>query len=276
MGGTARERPSHHRQSPSTLSPAERTQPFRFDGDRRGVLLLHGFTGSPFEMRLLGEHLARAGMSVVGPRLAGHCGTLSDLASSDWRAWYASAEAAFDELAARCDRVAVVGLSMGGLLTLELARKKRSAVAAVGLLATALWLRPFLMRTIRWAGRSRFMSTRSFPKWGSSDIADRAMRAANPKAPGFPVGTLNSLLDLMEHARAHIPDVDRPAFLAHGRADHTIPFACMDELLDRLASTEIEHLALDRSWHVVTLDVERDLVFARLGAFLARHLGTAP
>src|SRR5262249_59907002 len=95
--------------------------PFDFPGDRRGVLVLHGFTGTPFEVRPLGERLAKRGLTVVGPVIPGHCTTPQALGETSWRDWQAGAAAALDGLRARCDRIAVAGLSMGGLLAARLA-----------------------------------------------------------------------------------------------------------------------------------------------------------
>jgi carboxylesterase len=247
--------------------------PFRFDGDRRGVLLVHGFTGTPFEMRFLGEHLAGRGYSVVGPQLAGHCGTPADLGCTGWRDWYASVERAFDELRGRVERVAVVGLSLGGLLSLELARQRGPEVVAVGALASPLWLDPWIMRGIRWLGRNRLLGTRTVPKWGGSDIADPELRGRNPATRGMPLPALLSLLEVMETVRQHLGDVAQPAFVAHGRKDHTAPFACMEVLVRCLGSAEVEQLVLERSYHCITIDVEREALFQRLTAFLGRHLG---
>src|SRR4051812_24350152 len=117
--------------------PAVDVAPFRFDGAgpagvrRRGVLLVHGFAGTPFEMRGLGEALAARGFTVSAPNLAGHGPDAANLKATSWTDWYAGVERAFDELSASCDAVAVCGLSLGGLLTLELARRRGREIAAV-------------------------------------------------------------------------------------------------------------------------------------------------
>jgi carboxylesterase len=180
--------------------------PFRFDPPRgagcdpqHGVLLIHGFTGTPFEMRVAGEALAARGLVAVGPLLAGHGAGWAELGATGWRDWLASADRAFvdlrDELAPRGGRVAVVGLSLGGLLTLELARQRRDEIAAIAVLSAPLWLPEWMARGIRFAARSRWIGNGWIPKLGGSDIADRAMRKKNPTGRTFPVRALGRLLD---------------------------------------------------------------------------------
>jgi carboxylesterase len=244
--------------------------PFRFDGDRRGLLLVHGFCGTPFEMRPLGEALAARGFSVVGPALAGHAAEAARLVHTDWSDWYRSVERAFDELHARTDSVGVCGQSLGGLLALELARRRGAEVAAVATLAGALFIKPWMRDGIRRAAASRLLRHATIPKLFGSDIADRAMRRANPSR-GMPIGALASLLDCMEHVRARLGEIDRPALVVHARMDHTIPFAAADELAARLAGP-VERLTLERSHHVISLDVERAPLAAHLGGFFERQL----
>jgi carboxylesterase len=256
---------------PATTTAASDAGPFRFDGDRRGVLLVHGFTGTPFEMRLCGEALARRGYSVVGPLLAGHGGSAEELAATRWPDWYATVERAFDELRARTDRVAVVGLSLGGLLSLELARRRRAQLAAVGCMAAPLWIKPWMMRGVRRAARSWLLKNLVIPKWGGSDIVDAEMRRKNPGTPGMPVPALESLFDFMDHVHRHLGEVERPAFVAHAKNDHTAPVDCMRVVVDRVKGP-VDQLVLERSAHIITLDVEREVLFERLGRFLAPHL----
>src|SRR5205814_10602885 len=98
---------------------------------RRAALLLHGFTGTPFEMRFLGEKLAARGVRAVGPRLAGHATTFDELAATSYRDWFAGADAELADLKRSADKVAVVGLSLGGLIALDLARRNPDLVALV-------------------------------------------------------------------------------------------------------------------------------------------------
>jgi carboxylesterase len=262
-------------------------EPFRFNddvrGDRLGALVLHGFSGSPFEVRYLGERLAERGFAVVGPALAGHArGNPADLDATTWQDWYATVEQAFDELRARVRRVAVVGLSMGGLMTLHLARQRQGQVAAIGALSVPLWLPRHLEAAIRTARRGIAVAERvpplaaalaarggfAVPKAGGlSDIADPVMRAQNPTMPAMPVRALASLLELMRLVRAELPGVHAPAFVAHARRDHTAPYACLGALTASIGARDLRAVTLEHSFHVVTIDAERERLARLVGDF---------
>lgn len=147
---------------------------FQFEGGRNGVLLIHGLTGTPAEMRLFGKGLNRAGFTVHGMQLAGHCGSEADLLASGWRDWYASVEAAAAQLRPRVDNLFVAGLSMGALLALMLAEEQPQWVDGVGVLGVTFrydgWSTPRI-------GRLSFM----LPLLkGSASAADAASSSNRP------------------------------------------------------------------------------------------------
>src|SRR5512135_159715 len=154
------------------------SQPFSLGQGTRGVLVVHGFAGSPFAMRLLGEALAARGFAVDGVKLAGHAGTTRELARTTWRDWYQSAAEALDRLRDRVGgkRVAVVGLSMGGLLALELARLRGDALAAICVMSAPLWLPPQAEKFSRVMARLPLVRSLALPKLAGSDIRDPEMK----------------------------------------------------------------------------------------------------
>jgi carboxylesterase len=248
-------------------------------GDGRGALCLHGMTGTPFEVRPVGEGLAGIGYSVEVPVLAGHGGTLRDLAATQWPDWLASAERAMDQLRRNVgDRpIAIVGFSMGGLLALRLARLFPERIAALVIMAAPLRMRPFQTRGVRALCRLP-VDFKSYPfvcipKLKGSDVSDPEMRDANPSLRAFPLSAVTSLFDLMDQVRADLPNVRAPTLVIHGRQDHTVPMEDSLELTGSLGSEVIERLWLERSFHIVTLDVERSTVSSAVTSFLARHLG---
>ncbi len=252
-------------------------EPFSLGGGERGVLLVHGFTGSPFEMRLLGEALAARGFAVEGVKLAGHAGTTRDLARSTWHDWYRSAAEGLDRLRRRVDkrRVAVAGLSMGGLLTLELARQRGEDLAAICVMSAPLWLPPQAETFARVTARLPLIRNAALPKLAGSDIRDAEMKRRNGRAQGragMPLPALASLVELGAYLRDKLGDVETPTLLMHSEHDHTVPYACMDAIAHRLGTSEYKKVTLRESYHVITLDVERDTVFAAVADWFGRYL----
>lgn len=253
------------------------SEPFFRGAGSRGVLLVHGFTGSPFEMRLLGEDLAARGFAVEGVKLAGHVGTTRDLAASTWHDWYRSASDGMDRLRQRVgsDKIAVAGLSMGGLLTLELARQRGDELAAICVMAAPLWLPPQAETFARVTARLPLIRRAALPKLAGSDIRDPEMKRRNGIAQGragMPLPALASLVELGAHLRDKLGDVKVPTLLMHSERDHTVPFACMDGIASRLGTREYQKVVLHESFHVITLDVERDRVFAAVADWFGRYL----
>jgi carboxylesterase len=236
-----------------------------------GVLLIHGFTGTPFEMRYLGERLAERGFRALGPTLPGHGTTVDELDRTTWSDWYEGVERAVDQLLASSSRVAVVGQSLGGLLALRLAEQRGHDLAAVVPLAAPLWLfglaRLALRATRPGAVLGRLIPR--LPKLNGSDIRDRDMGRRNPAYGAIPVRALHQVAELMDVVRADLPAVRVPTLVVHGRRDHTAPYACSEEIAARVAAPIKRHRALERSYHLITMDVERDLVAAEVGDFLA-------
>lgn len=268
-------------------------EPFSLGAGSRGVLLVHGFTGSPFEMRLLGEDLAARGFAVDGVQLAGHAGASQlsrwratrELAATTWHDWYRSAAEAVDRLRARVGgrKVAVAGLSMGGLLTLELARQRGDELAAICVMSAPLWLPPQAETFARVTARLPLIRRLALPKLAGSDIRDPEMKRRNADAQGragMPLPSLASLVELGAHlrgpgrelGRSRLGDVKTPTLLVHSERDHTVPFACMDAIASRLGTAEYQKVVLHDSFHVITLDVERDTVFAAVAAWVDRYI----
>jgi carboxylesterase len=246
-------------------------EPFDFAGDERGVLCIHGFTGTPFEMRFLGESLAARGMTVRGIALPGHATRVEDLEPRGMTEWTEAVTAAFDELAARCRAVAVVGQSMGGLLAMHLATKR--PVAAAASLAAPLWfdgLAGFVARvTTRGplAGKVRYL-----PKLGGPDVRALDVKRQNPSYRAFPVRALGQLIAFMDLVDDALPDVRVPLLVLHGEHDHTAPVGSASRIAERVQARELRVRILPRSFHLLAIDEERTVVAAEVGTFFERHL----
>jgi carboxylesterase len=193
-----------------------------------------------------------------------------------WPEWLDSADAAFRALAAEtAGPIAVMGFSMGGLLALKLALRYPERIAALALLSVPLRLRPSQVRGIRLLGHLprplRVGPLRAIPKLRGSDVSDAGVRDANPCLPVMPLISLESLLQLMASVRDQLQQVRAPALVVHGRRDHTVPIADGFELAEGLGSPIVERLWLDRSFHLVGVDVERQQVAEAVTRFLAEQ-----
>lgn len=238
-------------------------EPFAFDGGPVGALLIHGFTGAPNEMRGLGEYLVARGMTVLGVRLAGHGTNIYDMEKTGWRDWYASAKAGLEELRARCEQVFVMGLSLGGALTLHLGAHNQ--VAGLVALATPIqvddwripWL-PVLKHFIR------------FSKKGPDDFHDPSVAEWHVDYDHQPTRCAISLLAFLRHLNEDLPEIEAPLLLMHSRADTQVPPRNMPYIYERVGSTDKEIVWLENSGHVVTEDLDKDEVFRRAWEFVQR------
>jgi carboxylesterase len=259
------------------MTPAEPdARPFLFEGDRgaeRGVLCIHGFTGTPFEMRGLGERLAQRGFTAAGPLLPGHGGGVAELNATTWRDWVAAMAAELTALRHRCRRVAIVGLSLGGLISLRLAARDPE-LPALAVLSVPLWLPfPATAGVLALGALSAYRGSRleSLPK-GGPDVRDPAARRGSPSLRAWPLLAAGSVLDFMPRVRAGLSRVRVPTLVMHADHDHVAAPACARELHARLGATDKRLVTLPRSYHVVTVDVERELVAREVGDFLDERM----
>lgn len=230
-------------------------QPFAHDGGPIGVVLSHGFTGTPATMRPWADRLAAAGYTVRLPLLPGHGGTWQQTNRSRWPQWYAAVEQAYDEVAARCDTVFAAGLSMGGTLVTRLAERKGSAIAGLVLVNPAFGTQRFDARLapyISWLVRSRASIGGDIKKPGVEE-------PANDRTP---VVAFASLYKLWKVTVADLGKVSAPIRMYRSVEDHVVdPLSA--ELLKRGAtSTSIDEIMLTNSYHVATLDYDAEQIFA--------------
>lgn len=250
--------------------------PFFYPGNEVGCLVVHGFTGQPGEVRWLGQHLNRQGCTVYGPRLAGHGTHINDMASIRWREWYIDVLAAYNLLRARCDKVFVLGLSMGGALAAALA--SREAVDGLVTMSAIYEITDWRARVLGLL--SPFM--KSLPKQPPEEdpfqetvIAEQRARGeepiGHPSYPGYPLNGLRQLQGLLKFVRAGLSQISAPVLLIHSRTDDVVPFENLDRYVRAVGSADKQALILENSLHVITEDVEREVVFEAVSDFIAAH-----
>lgn len=243
-------------------------EPFEATGGPEGALVLHGFTGSPFSMRGIAEKLADAGLTVELPRLPGHGTSVADLLTTGWGDWSAAADHAYLDLAARCSRVAVVGLSMGGTLACWLA-ERHPEIVGLALVNPAVEPLPDGLRA---ALREMLDGGTEVAPGIGSDIAkpDTDELAYD----GMPVAPVLSMFDGVAAVAAALGDIRCPVLLLSSREDHVVAPSSGD-LLEASAGGPVERVWLERSYHVATLDYDRDEVEDRTATFVTSMLAGA-
>ncbi len=254
--------PSLSQDLPACLRPSASAivgcEPLAADLGRAGLLVLHGFTGSPWEVRPLAEAARSLGFSVALPVLAGHATHVDDLADKRWPDWLASALEAHVWLQARCDRVHIAGLSMGALLALQIARSGRQPPPrSLLLLAPAMTLAPEVDAFVRAASRLGWPR-----RVGKGD--PRLPGGLRPPAYGaIPLRAARSLLALMDEVLADRTALAMPALSLHGEADATIPCERAQRLLAPLLGPQGLKVRVPDAGHLLLRTAQGEAVLRR-------------
>jgi carboxylesterase len=239
-------------------------EPWSTDGNEVGVLVLHGFTGSPKSVTPWAQRLGSEGWTVRVPRLPGHGTTWQDMNLTTWEDWYAEADRALRELTSRCSTVFVMGLSMGGSLTLRLAEVHGEAIAGIVLVNPAVhserpdrFLLPFLQKFIG-----------SFPGI-SNDIAKPGQdEGAYDK---IPLKAAHSMSQLWKLVKTDINKVTQPLLLFRSAQDHVVEPSNAEFILGHVSSVETQEVVLMDSYHVATLDHDAEIIVRDSIEFVRRH-----
>jgi carboxylesterase len=239
-------------------------EPYHHDGGEIGVLLCHGFTGTPQSLRPWGEFLAAHGLSVSLPRQPGHGTRWQEMNRTRWEDWYAEVEKAFADLQGRCPDVFVAGLSLGGCLALRLAEVHGEAIKGVmvvnpsiandvPLLRLAPVLKLFVHTVPGVAG--------DIKKGGTAELA-------YSRTPVRAAATLPRLWSLVQ---SRLGQVTQPLLVYHSTEDHVVKPTSVRILRERLTGGNLTVVELADSYHVATLDNDAAEIFAGSLEFIRTH-----
>lgn len=241
------------------------------EGDRAdvGVAVIHGLTGNPNSTRPLGESLNRAGYTVEVPRLPGHGTDVKDMARTRYLDWRTEVERVADDLAARCEQVILVGLSAGGTLVLDVASRRPDDVDGV-VTINAQVLQPD-QPLAKVAPLLQYVLPpvpRDLAGLPTDDIArPGADEHAYAKVPAKPT---QSLIRELPRIRAQLLDITQPVLVAYAPNDHSVPSKNSKAILELIGSGDVTELVCERSYHVITLDWDRELLESAVLDFVER------
>jgi carboxylesterase len=244
----------------------EGAEPFSAPGGPDGALVFHGFTGSPHSIRGVARALAGAGLAVEAPLLPGHGTSMDDMLRTGWDDWRATAEEAYDDLAGRCRRVVVAGLSVGGSLATSVAADHPDVA---GLVVVNPYIDPpalsfqDILRGLLAEGET------VIPSHLGSDIADGEAREVGYS--GTPIAPLLSLCEGLDRLLPRLADVTCPVLVMTSVEDHVVPPVSSDVLAEHV-SGPVERVRLENSFHVATLDHDRDEIERRAVDFARKVL----
>ena len=245
-------------------------EPFYLPGKgknaRVGCLLIHGFTGAPKEMRWMGEYLNAQGFTCLGLRLNGHATKPEDMVRSRYQDWMLSVEDGYNLLKGSTDRIFLIGLSMGGILSLLMSTKLETE--GVFVMST-----PYRLPD---DPRLRFIKQISvflkyMPKNDESPDAgwfDKDAFAEHVSYPNNPVRAIAELRILMKKMRAALPEVNVPVFLVHSKDDNYVIKDSMQQIFDHLGTTDKQMMWVEGSGHVIPREPARELVFSTAIKFI--------
>jgi len=227
-----------------------------------GCLLLHGFTSSPQEMAGLAALLAAKGFTVRAPRLPGHATHPRDLLHVSHHDWLVAAEQGLQDIRRITRQQVAIGLSLGATLALHLAAN--FDLAGVVALAPALKLSWWATATVHLLSPFNYIRRKA----AGPDVKDRAGKALLRSYQSYPIAAAKPALRLMRLVRAELARITAPLLAVHAVEDHTIPVSNLEYLLQRVQSTQVDKLIVTNSYHVLTVDHDREEIFARVLAFI--------
>ena len=229
-----------------------------------GILLVHGFTGSPASMRPWGEFLHSKGYTVRVPLLPGHGTRPEDLNKVKWQEWPAKVEFELSELRKSCDVVFLVGLSMGGGTVLNVATSHNETLAGVVLVNPMIHVKGVPVELAFFLSRLQKMRTSVGDDIKRPGITEYGYDA-------LPAVGVYELLKMLHYTRKRLHDVTAPMLLFHSIDDHTLPVTNTEIVMKGVGSRQKQRIELVNSYHVATLDYDQEVIFENSRLFIESH-----
>lgn len=241
----------------------EQAEGFFYKGTDVGVLVIHGFTGSTQSMRYLGERIAEGGYTVYGPRLTGHGTHQEDMEKASYNDWIRDVESGLEKLEKSCSTIFVTGLSMGGTLTLYLA-ERHPEIAGIMPINAAIDL-----PGMRDYYEEIFDGSERFVAGIGSDIKKSGVEELAYSLT--PVKSMKELLVLTEEVKTNLQEITVPTLIFSSVVDHVVPPENSKEIYNMISSKDNKTVYLENSYHVATLDNDKELIADQCIEFIKHH-----
>lgn len=248
---------------------SQQVEPFFFQGGKVGCLLVHGFSGSPSEMRQVGEELHKSGYTVSGVLLAGHGKAPSDMKKTDWKDWYNSVERSYQELEAICEQIFLIGLSMGGLLCIHGAvNLKSSKLKGIIPICAPIFLADKKSALAPIAQYFKGYYRKKVNK------KDEALNADNQRFTYYeiPLNCLASLLKLIKTVKGELGQVKIPALVLQSRNDKVVVPKSGEYIYRTLGTSKKKLEWLEKSGHLATIDIQQEKLLRLIKRFIVKNI----
>lgn len=254
---------------PKLLYKEERhlvNQPFFFEGtNKKGVLLVHGWTTTPYELRRLGKYLNDNGYTVMSPMLRGHGTVPKDLEGIKWTDWMADLEKAYRELKNKCDTVYLIGTSIGSNLSIIFASQK-SEVAGLVLMAAPYEIRKekFVEVVGKFLSKIKKYNRKFYPP--TFGVSTTITRLISYKT--YPIKNALEVLDLIKKSRDMLPQISQPCYIIQSSSDHIVTKKSLEKIYEKIGSKVKAKKYIHRAYHTFISDIKNEHVFNDILNFL--------
>lgn len=242
-------------------------KPFFFDGTNgKGILLLHGWTSTPYEVRRLGEYLNRAGYTVFGVQLKGHGTVPKDLEDVRWTDWLDDVRGGFDKLKETCSKVYIGGTSIGANLALNFAKQNKDVAGLVVMAAPyKMKLEPIALLVVRMLIKMKKKYRKKFypPTFGLSTTITRLISYQS-----YPVKSVLEAFECVKEARKNLDKVTQPCFILQSTHDHIVAKDSLEKFYTQIGSKTKKKKYIEKAYHTFISDIRNEHIFEDILDFL--------
>lgn len=235
-----------------------------------GCLLVHGFTGSPYEMKEMANYLAENNITVYVPLLKGHGTNPQDMFKTNWLDWQQSVSAAYLKMKSECKKIFICGLSMGAALSLHSASHYKDISGVISLSAPIFLDDPKLI-LLPLAKTFPIKAIYKYDKKIGTDIKDEKAKSQMVCYDKTPVPCVISLVDFLNHLKADLQFIECPSLIMHAKEDHLVPYRNAKYIYDNISAKDKEIITLNNSYHVITMDFDKKTVFEKSFEFIKKY-----